>query len=206
MAFSVTVVVVGIIWGKDCAVFSSQCSPAILNVKEWNKVEKNERGFFRDKTIERNKMVGINNLQNKFIWKWLKYSLGVDFATSSHVKPLIPYGQMQLQLGPINPPFWQTKLVLHLPVNQKKIANLLTSLQMQYNAITHYVIWSVLSIYMYQVLADNSCDKHRLKFTDFSTHNCYPVNHKWHSTYQMLQTLLCINHILPYVDSKRVFC
>lgn len=102
---------------------------------------------------------------------------------------------MQLQLGPINPPFWQTKLVLHLPVNQKKIANLLTSLQMQYNAITHYVIWSVLSIYMYQVLADNSCDKHRLKFTDFSTHNCYPVNHKWHSTYQMLQTLLCINHI-----------
>lgn len=62
MAFSVTVVVVGIIWGKDCAVFSSQCSPAILNVKECNKVEKNERGFFRDKTIEQNKMVGINNL------------------------------------------------------------------------------------------------------------------------------------------------
>lgn len=49
---------------------------------------------------------------------------------------------------------------------------------MQYNAITHYVIWSVLSMYMYQVLADNSCDKHRLKITDFSTHNCYPVHHK----------------------------
>lgn len=31
---------------------------------------------------------------------------------------------------------------------------------------------------MYQVLADNSCDKHRLKITDFSTHNCYPVHHK----------------------------
>lgn len=153
-------------------------------------------------------MVGINNLKKKFIWKWLKYSLGVDFATSSHVKPLIPYGQMQLQLGPINPPFWQTKLVLHLPVNQKKIANLLTSLQMQYNAITHYVIWSVLSIYtcMYQVLADNSCDKHRLKITDFQHIIATRFTIKWHSTYQMLQTLLCINHILPYVDSKRVFC
>lgn len=31
---------------------------------------------------------------------------------------------------------------------------------------------------MYQVLADNSCDKHRLKITDFSIYNCYPVNHK----------------------------
>lgn len=29
MAFSVTVVVVGIVWGKDCAIFSSQSSPAI---------------------------------------------------------------------------------------------------------------------------------------------------------------------------------
>lgn len=46
------------------------------------------------------------------------------------------------------------------------------------NAVTLYVIWPVLSMYMYQVLADNSCDKHRLKITDFSTHNCYPVHHK----------------------------
>lgn len=33
MTFGVTVVVVGIVWGKDCAIFSSQSSPAILNVK-----------------------------------------------------------------------------------------------------------------------------------------------------------------------------
>lgn len=62
MVFSVIVVVVGIIWGKDCVVFFLKCFFVILNVKEWNKVEKNERGFFGDKIIEWNKMVGINNL------------------------------------------------------------------------------------------------------------------------------------------------
>lgn len=46
MAFSVTVVVVGIIWGKDCAVFSSQCSPAILkNETKWKKMKEASLGI-----------------------------------------------------------------------------------------------------------------------------------------------------------------